>query len=285
MVDGKLKPSCSTDEGYVFFQSCLGIFLQCDRTRFKALGYARYVLFVGSQVFWAAVGEVRVDRGDRVPEHGSGQRVQNERSVRPVALWVHACTHRNEEYGQVLQGKWDPKLAPNLWKKAEDSGKERRPSEEKVDEKQGMSAEPDAWARELWGSKEKVSGSQRTNNKWITENEYGQLIFEEWKFSENCVVNSEGKCNRKNRAIHDEAGQLDRRPGHAHEARGKGCGMRKTQLGEVEDVKPQDMMMGKQEVSAGQSVSHVIPCGPQFWEARGRGPVGEERGKGCIARR
>lgn len=94
--------------------------------------------------------------------------MQNERSACLAASWVYNCTHRAMEEGQVVQVKWVPKLEANPFKGAEDPEKERRRAEAKVDAEKGMNAEWDAW-------------SQRTDGNMITENEYGQLMLEEWK--------------------------------------------------------------------------------------------------------
>mmetsp|Transcript_52875 Transcript_52875/g.97547 ORF Transcript_52875/g.97547 Transcript_52875/m.97547 type:complete len:1023 (-) Transcript_52875:89-3157(-) len=115
MYHGKLFASCDESRGHRLLGNLHGVYAHKDLTEAKAGNYTRFVPLCRDGVFWAAKWELRVDRSDRVPasKKGTDQWVQEERSVRLVALWL--CGRRVEDFveGEELVEYWDPELEAN----------------------------------------------------------------------------------------------------------------------------------------------------------------------------
>jgi len=115
MYHGKLAASRNAEQGERLLKNLPGVYVHKDGTMDKVLNYARFVPLCRDGVFWCTKWELQVDRADRIDrsKHGTDQWVQEERSVRLVALWVLGRTHETMEEGFEVQEAWEPALEAN----------------------------------------------------------------------------------------------------------------------------------------------------------------------------
>jgi len=115
MYHGKLAASRNAERGERLLKNLPGVYVHKDGTMDKVLNYARFVPLCRDGVFWCTKWELQVDRADRIDrsKHGTDQWVQEERSVRLVALWVLGRTHETMEEGFEVQEAWEPALEAN----------------------------------------------------------------------------------------------------------------------------------------------------------------------------
>jgi len=116
---GRLAASADADYGERFNDAAPGVYVHKDSLSHKVGFYMRFVPLCRDGIFWSARWEVRVDRSDRVVAKGTDQWVQEERSVRLVALWL--CGRRAEdlEVGWEVSRCWDPQMEANPFSRAE----------------------------------------------------------------------------------------------------------------------------------------------------------------------
>lgn len=113
MYHGRLFASSDAARGERFFGKAPGVYVHKDGTCAKTANYFRFAPVFRDGVFWAALWEVMVDRADRVPVSKTDQWVQQERSVRLVALWLVGCTYDMMQPGWEVSEVWDPLLEAN----------------------------------------------------------------------------------------------------------------------------------------------------------------------------
>ena len=88
MYQRELIASEDRKQGHRFFDGKPGIYLDKDGLSEKAEYYIRFVPLFEDGVFWAAMWEARVDRGQRVTKADADQWIQRPGSTRLAALWL-----------------------------------------------------------------------------------------------------------------------------------------------------------------------------------------------------
>ena len=110
---GRLTASKDLALGQRFWLEAPGIYVHRDELQQKSQDYMRFVPLFRDGVLWASQWEVLVDRSRRVRKKNTDQWIQQEGSVKLMALWLYGRRMQDMEPGWPCQENWDPRLEAN----------------------------------------------------------------------------------------------------------------------------------------------------------------------------